>query len=234
MLLSLETSTPIGSVALFENKKLLAFSELHLSQSHSSQLIVIVKQLLEICQRKTTDITQIALAEGPGSYTGLRIGASTAKGLAYSLGQKEIFAVNTLQAMAQQAIYAVPHDVLLCPMLDARRMEVFCALFTQKNENNTKIAEFYAQTTAKIIDEGSFLDILDTQKVCFFGDGMPKCRKILEKNKNAFFLDSLYQNIYPTAKEVGFLASHFPEKYAKNVDYFEPFYLKEVLIQSPN
>lgn len=228
MILSLETSTPIGSVALSENGKLLAFSELHLSQSHSSQLIVMVKQLLEICQKKVSDIQHIALAEGPGSYTGLRIGASTAKGLAYPLQQKQIFAINTLQAMAQQVIQYVPDGALICPMIDARRMEVYCALFAKKTENNHQFAGFENKTEAKIIDENSFLEVLTHQKVFFLGDGMPKCKKIFEKNKNAFFIE----NIYPTAKEVGFLANFFPEKYAKNVDYFEPFYLKDFQMQN--
>ncbi len=228
LLLSIETSTPVGSVALHENQKILASCELHISQSHSSQLIVMIKQLLDICQKKTTDIQGIALAEGPGSYTGLRIGASTVKGLAYSLGQKQIFAINTLQAIAQQIIKFVPDDALICPMIDARRMEVYCALFEKKIElknekNNIEIANFFTLTEAKIIDETSFLEILETKKIYFVGDGMPKCKSILEKNKNAFFIE----NIYPNAKEVAFLANIFLEKIAKNVDYFEPFYLKE-------
>jgi tRNA threonylcarbamoyladenosine biosynthesis protein TsaB len=231
-LLSIETSTPVGSVALYENQKILASCELHISQSHSSQLIIMVKQLLDICQKKINDIQGIALAEGPGSYTGLRIGASTVKGLAYSLGQKQIFAINTLQVIAQQIIKFVPDDALVCPMIDARRMEVYCALFEKKlektNNNTHQIANFCTLTEAKIIDELSFSEILDTKKIYFVGDGMPKCKSVLERNKNAFFIE----NIYPNAKEVGsltniFLETEFSKEIIKNVDYFEPFYLKE-------
>lgn len=215
-ILSIETSQKVSSVALHNGSELLASSTLFNEKSASGLLTPLIEQLLKNCNIKPTDLEAVAVAKGPGSYTGLRIATSTAKGLCLAI-DKPLIAINTLEAMVLQVADFHPKSFLFCPMLDARRMEVYCALY-DSNLNCLK------NTEAKIIDENSFIALLSNTSIVFFGDGATKCKSFFGENKNAHFIN----NIWPSATTIGKLAF---EKYLKN-DFenlvtFEPFYLKE-------
>lgn len=169
-----------------------------------------------------SDIDAIVVAKGPGSYTGLRVGVSTAKGLCYAL-DKPLVAINTLQAMALQLAPFFPGH-LFCPMIDARRMEVYAAVL---DENNA----FVQETQAVIMNEHSFEDLLANHKVVFFGDGAAKCKPILEKHSNAVFPAI---DIKPSARTVGQLGViAFENGQFEDVASFEPYYLKDFMSPAP-
>ena len=245
LILSLETSTTICSAALHENGNLLASKELLTPQSASSQLAPIIDQLLKGSKISSKEIKAIAVASGPGSYTGLRIGVATAKGLCYAL-QIPLVSINTLELMAYQvknlSVYSPPSpterglglpaegyfgpqaggEVLLCPMLDARRMEVYC-LLSDLSLNNVE------PTQAKIIDEGSFTEWLDQKTIYFFGNGADKCKEII-KHRNARFVEG----INPSAAQLGEMAfQKFNRNEFEDISSFEPHYLKEFLVKKP-
>ncbi|MCH8318885.1 MAG: tRNA (adenosine(37)-N6)-threonylcarbamoyltransferase complex dimerization subunit type 1 TsaB [Bacteroidetes bacterium] len=225
LILSIETSTKVCSVALHKQGTLVAHDEIIAEKSHAEILTILTKNIISGSGFNFNQIDAIAISKGPGSYTGLRIGTSTAKGLCYAL-EKPLIAINTLQAMAYEIINLHPEysgsifnlqSSILCPMLDARRMEVYYAMFNASNE-------FIKDTSAEIMDEFSFKDVLPASKVIFFGEGMDKCKPILSKHENAIFLD----DIFPSAKNIGYLAtSRYKENDFEDVAYFEPFYLKD-------
>ncbi len=222
LILSLETSTPVCSVALHREGTCLASMDLYIKQSHSGRLSPMIEQVLKISNCSLHEVKALALAKGPGSYTGLRIGTSTAKGLAYAL-DIPLLAVNTLEALAAQARQVSPGYDLYCPMLDARRMEVYCALLNAEGQ-------MIAPTQAKIIDETSFAEELLSNRILFFGDGAPKCREVLGASPQAFFLEAFP----PTAQAVGRLAyPKFLDQAWEDVAYFEPFYLKDFVATIP-
>lgn len=222
LILSLETSTPVCSVALHQEGTCLASMDLYMKQSHSGRLSPMIEQVLKISNFSMQDLQAIALAKGPGSYTGLRIGTSTAKGLAYALNIP-LLAINTLEAMADQALRVSPGYALYCPMLDARRMEVYCTLIDTEGQ-------VFMPTKAKIIDETSFAEELLSNRILFFGDGAPKCREVLGASPQAFFLEAFP----PTAQAVGRLAyPKFLDQAWEDVAYFEPFYLKDFVATIP-
>jgi tRNA threonylcarbamoyladenosine biosynthesis protein TsaB len=219
LILSLDTSSTICSVALHESGRILGLLEVHQENSHGAKLAVIIKQVIENAGYRFEDLAAVAVSAGPGSYTGLRIGTSTAKGLCYSLGIP-LVSVNSLTIMASAMQRQLPPEFLLCPMLDARRMEVYCAVF------NRDFAEVLP-VQAKIIDELSFSTLLAENKMAFFGNGGMKCREII-RHPNAFFADG----VYPSASELGYLAyQRFTEERTEDLVHFEPIYLKEFLIK---
>jgi tRNA threonylcarbamoyladenosine biosynthesis protein TsaB len=245
IILSIETSTKACSAAIHQDGNLLSVSELYNEKSSSGMLTTLIKHVVKTASLTLQEVDAIAVAKGPGSYTGLRIGVSTAKGLCFTL-EKPLIAINTLEAMAYQ-LFAVRHSavrhsavrhsavnyklgdsplsILLCPMLDARRMEVYCAVF------NADTIEIIEPTQAKIIDETSFADLLENQQMIFFGDGAEKCQTILGRNPNAVLLN---QTIFPSAKSIGALANRaFEQQQFENVADFEPFYLKEFVGTTP-
>ena len=178
LILNIETATTVCSVSLGKDGKLLAIKEQNGGYSHSENLTLFIEDVLQQTGNKISEIDAIAVSKGPGSYTGLRIGVSTAKGLCYALG-KPLLAINTLlsitQSIVQNSKFKVESADLFCPMLDARRMEVYCAIYDlQGNEMRA--------TAAEIIDENSFSDILKTKKIVFFGDGSAKCKETFSKN----------------------------------------------------
>lgn len=186
--------------------------------SHAEKLHELIGQVVLEAKIELAHLKAIAVSKGPGSYTGLRIGVSAAKGLCFAL-DIPLISVNTLQSLA----LSVPVDKgYKIPLLDARRMEVYSQVFSEKTE---KIRDVYAE----IIDSDSFLDFLDAEKVYFFGDGAEKCKEIIT-HKNAIFIDGKF----PSANEMSVLSY---EKYRNNefedVAYFEPFYLKEFLAAIP-
>lgn len=219
ILLSIETSTPVCSVALHNDDGLLAKASLHKGQSHSSTLNGLIDNLLNHTGNTIQNLMAVAVSEGPGSYTGLRIGASSAKGICYAL-DIPLIAVNTLQAMAKGLSDHV--DGLLCPMLDARRMEVYAAVF--QNDGRELKA-----TQPIILDDKSFAEFLSNQRVTFFGDGSSKFKGVIQ-NKNAHFIDVFV----PDAEFVGQLAfDKLQRQEFEDLAYFEPFYLKEFRATKP-
>lgn len=226
-ILSLETSTTVCSVALHEAGKLLVSREILIPQSHASRLAVLIEEVKEASKLDFKQLSAIAVASGPGSYTGLRIGVSTAKGLCYALNIP-LIAVETLDIMARQ-VHELRHPTpetrnpeLYCPMIDARRMEVYCKVFDQS-------LSVINPVEAKVIDEQSFNELISNNTMVFFGDGSSKCKEILT-SKNAVFVE----NIYPTASKLGELA--YKKSIAGDVEdvvHFEPFYLKDFLIKKP-
>ncbi len=215
LILSIETATKACSVALHKNGALLGLQELLLEKSHSTHLAVMIEQLLSSCQVAKGDLEAIAVSKGPGSYTGLRIGVATAKGLCYAL-DKPLIGVNTLVAMAHQ-MAEIPISVdYLCPMIDARRMEVYCIVV---NKN----LEVVSETNAVVVNEKSFQKWFEQGKMLFFGNGAEKCQQLLPPGKSIFITGH-----HPTAASLGPLAATKFDKGAfEDLSYFEPFYLKE-------
>jgi tRNA threonylcarbamoyladenosine biosynthesis protein TsaB len=223
LILSLDTSASGCSVALHEDGKNLAVSEIRKEHSHGARLALLIKQVLENSGVTASELSAVAIASGPGSYTGLRIGTSTAKGLCYAL-DKPLIAIDSLSAMSVLFVERNPEDGLLfCPMLDARRMEVYCAVLDRE-------LRFIDPIQAKVLDESSFAELLDKRRVVFFGDGSVKSKEII-KHPNAMFADG----ISSSALGVGELAwRKYQERRFEDLVHFEPLYLKEFLIKRSN
>lgn len=229
LILNIETSTAVCSVGLSRDGEIVALKENKEGLNHSSLLSVYIDEILKENSLAASDLDAVGISMGPGSYTGLRIGVSTAKGVCYG-ANVPLIAVSTLQAVAQPAHELATKDGLIenpdtawfCPMTDARRMEVFCAFYDKNNTIQKDIA-------AEIIDEQSFLDILDEREVVFFGDGAEKCKQAIT-HKNARFIN----DVLPTAKNMAKIAEdHFAKKEFADVAYFEPFYLKDFVATTP-
>lgn len=213
LLLSIETSTPICSIALHKAGKLIADKEVTGDKTHSTELTLMIGELLKECSFTYGDLSAIAISSGPGSYTGLRIGTSTAKGLCFAL-DIPLISVSTLEALAYSVEY-INDDYLICPMLDARRMEVYCMILSK----NYQIIQ---NVEAKVIEENSFEKELETQKIVFVGDAVEKCQSVIQ-HENAIFKNELL----PSAKTIGIIAfQKYQKQEFENVAYFEPFYLK--------
>ncbi len=226
LLLSLETSTRWFSCALHEDHKLISFKESLTEQTAASMLAVMVEQMFKDSGLKKNQLDAVTVASGPGSYTGLRIGVATAKGICYAL-DIPLIAVNTLSLMTRQFIDQFPgkdflKDSLLCPMLDARRMEVYCMVTDSEGHVIEPIQ-------AKIIDADSFSDHLDGNTIYFFGEGSEKCKDSI-RHANAKFVEG----IKPSASFLGImgLQKYFDNK-AENPELFEPLYLKDFVIKKP-
>ena len=215
VILCLETSTTNCSVAIAVDGEIIALQEDNNNKySHAEKLHSFIDQVLAESGILKSSLQAIAVSKGPGSYTGLRIGVSAAKGLCFAI-DVPLIAIPTLEALAHQAVV---ENGYIIPMLDARRLEVYAAVFSS---DNYQIRE----TKAEVLDENSYDGYLKTTKVCFIGDGVEKF-KALCKHKNAVFMD----NKLPSAKQMGALSEL---KYQKNdfedVAYFEPYYLKDFI-----
>ncbi|WP_295772497.1 tRNA (adenosine(37)-N6)-threonylcarbamoyltransferase complex dimerization subunit type 1 TsaB [uncultured Mucilaginibacter sp.] len=219
LILQIETATTACSVAIASQNEILAVKELNQRNVHAEVITVFIEEVFAALQMQYADIDAVAVSSGPGSYTGLRIGVSTAKGLCYGL-DKPLIAVETLQAMANGMAELInDEDLLLCPMIDARRMEVYTALFDAKGNR-------LQPTTAEIIDEHSFASVLEQQKVLFFGDGAAKCQEVLGKWSNARFETDFINSAKHLSK--GAFEAFSSQKF-EDVAYFEPFYLKDFI-----
>lgn len=222
MILQIETATTACSVALAEGGNILGFKEVSGRNLHVEVITNFIEAVLTEAGAGYHDLDAIAVSCGPGSYTGLRIGVSTAKGLCFAL-DKPLIAVETLAAMADGVVdmdgSANDENLLLCPMIDARRMEVYTAIF------NTKGAVIKS-TAAEIIDEHSFADILKAQKILFFGDGAEKCFNVLKQNPNALYFPEFVNSAKYLTKRA---AEKFAKKEFEDVAYFEPYYLKDFI-----
>ena len=215
IILSLETSSSICSVALHDNESLLVVLELHQEHAHASKLAVLIDKAIQLAGIQKDELGAVAVSCGPGSYTGLRIGTSTAKGLCYALSIP-LVAVGTLDVMASVVSGFNIENAWLCPMMDARRMEVYCTLYDEDHKMMRAVE-------AKVIDEKSFQDELKSRRILFFGNGAMKCQNVIV-HQNAVFIDG----IYPSARQVGVLAARKVAR-AETEDLmgFEPFYLKD-------
>ena len=231
LLLSLETSSPICSVALHrtDDNALLGQTELRLDKSHSTHLTVLIKQLVANTGYRLADLTAVAVSDGPGSYTGLRIGAAAAKGLCFAL-DVPLLAVGTLAALAQQvaAGTARPDAWRYCPMLDARRQEVYTALYT--HDGREVLAPHNLILAPDILAPDALAEHLAGPPLLCFGSGAAKFQALRPATAAVVFLPG----VQPSAVAVGALALEmFRRQQFQDVAYYEPFYLKEVYTTTP-
>ncbi len=218
LILSIETATSVCSVALHEKGELMNYKEINSDKSHSQLLLQYVEEVLKDAGKSKRELAAIAVSEGPGSYTGLRIGLSTAKGLCYAL-DIPLIAINTLDAMGLLVDGA--NELLCAPMIDARRMEVYTALYDAQNHR-------VLAPCSMIIDSESFAEQLKFNKIMLYGNGAEKCRSVIT-HENVLFYEAL-----PSAKTVGVLAyDKFKKENFEDIAYFEPNYLKEFYSPAP-
>ncbi len=229
LILNIETSTEVCSVSLAQNGRTLFIRESTEGFNHSGSLTVFIEELFKVNNIQAKSIDAVAVSKGPGSYTGLRIGVSVAKGLCYGLGIP-LISVSSLEILG---IYTAMHSekfhqnkngkpLLFCPMIDARRMEVYTALYNAKGEEIRPVS-------AEIIDENFLKELFDTNHILFFGNGAEKCKNMIN-HQNAVFAGP-----FNTSSE--FMAILTQEKFSKkqfeDVAYFEPFYLKNFVATIP-
>lgn len=215
LLLLLESSGPVCSAALSENGTVIAIRENHEGNKHAELLSVFCHEILRDTGLTPANLQGVAVSGGPGSYTGLRIGASTAKGYCFALNIP-LIAIPTLEGMAIGMKNEIQQDELMCAMIDARRMEVYAAVFDQQMNN-------VAPVSAVVLDETSFVHFLDQKIVWFSGDGMPKAKAILSKHPNARFTESGMQSARNLAEAA---ETKFQKAQFENLAYYVPFYLK--------
>jgi len=226
IILNIETSTTVCSVVLAENDNILASRESSEEKSHAGNLAIFIEEILNERKISVQDLDAVAIGKGPGSYTGLRIGVATAKGLAYG-AKKPLIAVSTLETMVRFALHRINNDKLpvpcnehtiFCPMVDARRMEVYMALFDAS-------AKRIENDTAVVVRPDTFSWLPAKRSIVFFGSGASKCREMVNR-KNAYWIDG----IYPSAAAMAVKSySLYLEGRFEDIAYFEPHYLKEFL-----
>ncbi|TDG95469.1 tRNA (adenosine(37)-N6)-threonylcarbamoyltransferase complex dimerization subunit type 1 TsaB [Cardinium endosymbiont of Culicoides punctatus] len=216
LILSIETSTKVCSAALHNAGNLIAHTTLVNACSHAEFLMVIIDNLFKIspCERK--DLNAIAISHGPGSYTGLRIGAAVTKGLCYGLNIP-LIAIDTLEAMAYEMSFCIDGATLLCPAIDARRSAIY-TLIIDKDRQIKK------PTHVAFLDDEAYRKSLPNQPLIFFGDGVTKCKDFLLENKNIRFIEG----VLPSAKQIGFLAfAKFEKQDWQEIACYEPYYLSQ-------
>jgi tRNA threonylcarbamoyladenosine biosynthesis protein TsaB len=220
MILCLETATTNCSVALsFEGKQIALKEDYDVKYSHAERLHKYIEEVLAFAKAQKEDISAIAISKGPGSYTGLRIGVSAAKGLCFGL-DIPLISIPTLQSLAAQVV-AAPGELVI-PMLDARRMEVYSAVFDAQNNA-------VRDTQAEILETNSFSSYLEKGKVSFIGNGVPKFSEIC-KHPNAVFIEG---RLPSAAQMCGLAYQKFTEGDFEDVAYFEPYYLKDFIAGKP-
>ena len=224
-ILYIETATDVCSVALSKGSEIIGLKEEAGGNNHAKHLLPFVDEVLKQAGVSMTEINGVAVSIGPGSYTGLRIGVSTAKGIAYTAGIP-VMAVSTLESIAQGAktlwAESSSEQPQIVPMIDARRMEVF----TTRYDFDIRSLE---EISSKIVDDNTFAELLSKEKVLFCGNGMPKCKEILSAFPNAKFMDAPIsaKNMLPAALR------KWQKQEFEDVAYFEPFYLKEYVAAKP-
>lgn len=223
LLLHIESSGQNCSVALSNSNGLIDCIEQNEANIHGSALTVFIEEIVKKNNLQLNNLEAVAVSKGPGSYTGLRIGVSVAKGLCYAL-DIPLISTNTLSSLAHLAKVKIENGAaqyLLCPMIDARRMEVYTCIYNQD-------FQLIADTTASIIDEESFAQYRANHVMYFFGDGAAKCEAVFTKDPHSFFIEGLYPS---AAANVSEAQAKFQAKDFEDTAYFEPFYLKEFLFQ---
>lgn len=222
-ILHIETSTAVCSVAVSQDTDVIFKKEEFEGPSHAVLLGVFIDEALSFIDSLAIPLDAVAVSCGPGSYTGLRIGVSMAKGVCYGRNIP-LIGLPTLKVLTVPLLlyHSIPDDALFCPMIDARRMEVYSAMYDRSLTEVKKIS-------ADIIDENSYKEFLDQQPIYFFGDGAAKCKELIQ-HPNAHFID----NIHPLAANMMPLAERaIWDKDFADVAYFEPFYLKEFVATQP-
>lgn len=229
LILCIETATRVCSVSLIRDNRLAALRESDEPNIHSARLTIFMEEILKEAGLSVRDLNAVAVSMGPGSYTGLRIGVAAAKGLCYAL-DIPLIAVPTLKAMAWGMLTSVrcqvpgAKSIIFCPMIDARRMEVYCGLYDQDNREIREVR-------AEIIDDNAFGDQLQDQIIVFAGDGAEKCKVHLGNHPNAVFADQFEAS----ARFMNTIAMEkFHRKEFENLAYFEPFYLKDFVAGKPH
>ena len=227
MILCLETATPVCSVALNDGCCTLAVRETEGQNAHSEKITNFIREAMETAGIDYHQLDAVAVSKGPGSYTGLRIGVSTAKGICYA-ADLPLMASDTLEAMAYgmkgKLGSQIAENDLLIPMIDARRMEVYAAIF-DANLNRIK------DTEAVVVDENSFAELRQNRRLWLFGDGAPKLSELFENQPNI----SIINGFKPSAAYMRPLAEKaMKEQQFVDVAYFEPFYLKDFVAGKPH
>lgn len=220
MILCLETATTNCSVALsFEGRQIALKEDYDVKYSHAERLHRYIEEVLAFAKAKKEDLAAIAISKGPGSYTGLRIGVSAAKGLSYAL-DIPLISIPTLQSLAMQ-VQAQP-GALIIPMLDARRMEVYSAIFDHKGNQ-------IRETQAEILETTTFAEYLERGVVFFVGNGVAKFSEICDHPNAVFVSDKL-----PSAVQMCELSyQKYTQEIFEDVAYFEPYYLKDFIAGIP-
>lgn len=225
LILCIETATSACSVALSMNGKPVASRHSGQKNAHSTVLNLFIDEVMQESGYRFTDLHAIAVSKGPGSYTGLRIGVSAAKGLSYAL-DIPVIAPDTLLCMAagfSGTIREFPSDALLCPMIDARRMEVFAAVYDRALQTLLPV-------NAIIVNDDSFTGLPAGQSVYFFGDGAEKCREALSERPNWIYSPGFVNS---AAHMAGLAEEYYHASRFEDVAYFEPFYLKDFVAGAP-
>lgn len=224
-ILNIESSTGVCSVSISGGYDVIAFRESRTGRSHAALLTVFVDEVMKECGLRFSELSAVAVSSGPGSYTGLRIGVSAAKGICYA-ADLPLISVNTLATMARMVISShngiLDDNCLLCPMIDARRMEVYMSLFDYEGKQTGDIS-------AEIIDGDTFSHLPGEKRLLFFGDGAEKCKEIIS-HRNAIFIPGIYPSAVMMAD---FSYKAFIEGRFENTAYFIPFYLKDFIATTP-
>jgi tRNA threonylcarbamoyladenosine biosynthesis protein TsaB len=227
MIICLETATNICSVALCDGIRVISLLESDELKSHASQLTVYIDKILKEHHLSAGDLNAVAVSKGPGSYTGLRIGVSVAKGIAYG-ASIPLIGIETTLAMSwgikasRFFNESTDRETLFCPMLDARRMEVYYAIY---DSSGKKIKDI----SAEVINKESFSAFPESQKIIFFGDGALKCKEVINRN-NAIFADDFKMSASHMLNPVN---EAYNDNRFEDVAYFEPFYLKDFITSKP-
>lgn len=228
LILNLESSTEVCSVSIAKDGEILAFRENGDGMNHAKLLTLYAEEVLNELKLPADELDAVAVSSGPGSYTGLRIGVSAAKGICFASGIP-LIAISSLESMATHVAYRLSDyhlldndQLLLCPMIDARRMEVYSAFYSTKGE-------LIREITADVIDHHSFLDFLQKGPVAFFGNGAEKCKRAIQ-HPNAIFPEGI---IASSKHMVSLAEKAFAEKKFVDVAYFEPLYLKDFIATIP-
>lgn len=223
LILNIETATPVLSLALSQDGKVLEARENDTQNSHAEQITVLIEEMMKSAGKSFDDLDAVAVSKGPGSYTGLRIGVSTAKGICYAKNIP-LIAISTLQSMAlgMSMNSGAGENAVFCPMVDARRMEVYDAVYDKDNK-------VVRAVEATIVDEKTYQKFLEKNKVVFGGNGAAKCKEVIT-SANAIFID----DFHPLAEYMVPLSEQaFQKENFEDVAYFEPFYLKAYVAGKP-
>ena len=230
LILHIETATDICSVAVSEGDQKLSLVESGPERSHATLLNSFIRKALKDAGKEFSSLRGVAVSKGPGSYTGLRIGVSTAKGIAYAL-EIPLLASGTLENLAygalkhpsfRQPLHEYSDRLLLCPMLDARRMEVYSCFFSVDLQVHRKVS-------ADIVTAESYRDLLEDHQIYFFGNGAAKCSQVLN-HPHAHIVEGINPSAVQMIQPVWL---RFRNRQFEDVAYFEPFYLKDFIATVP-